>query len=103
MYDLIIIGGGPAGITAGIYAARQKINTLLITKDFGGQIGRKAVTINNYPGFKEISGSELIKKFVEHSKSKDIKIKTAQIKKVKKEGGNFLVFTTKKEIGRAHV
>ena len=97
MYDLIIIGGGPAGITAGIYAARQKINTLLITKDFGGQIGRKAVTINNYPGFKEISGPELIKKFVEHLKSKDIKIKTAQIKKVKKEGGNFLVFTTKKE------
>lgn len=38
MYDLIIIGGGPAGITAGIYAARKKINTLLITKEWGGQI-----------------------------------------------------------------
>jgi alkyl hydroperoxide reductase subunit F len=44
-YDLIIIGGGPAGMTAGIYAARQKLNTLLITKDFGGQMARKAVAI----------------------------------------------------------
>jgi len=41
IYDLIIIGGGPAGMTAGIYAARQGLKTLLITKDFGGQIAKK--------------------------------------------------------------
>ena len=62
MYNLIIIGGGPAGMTAGIYVARQKLDTLLITKDFGGQIGKKAVAIHNYPGFEEISGIELIQK-----------------------------------------
>ena len=56
IYDLIIIGGGPAGMTAGIYAARQKLKTLLITKDFGGQMAKKAVNIENYPGFEEISG-----------------------------------------------
>ena len=61
VYDLIIVGGGPAGITAGIYAARQKLNTLLITKSFGGQVARKAVAIENYPGFEEISGMELTK------------------------------------------
>jgi thioredoxin reductase len=66
IYDLIIIGGGPAGISAGIYSARQRLNTLLITKNFGGQVARKAVGIENYPGFKEISGLELIKKFTEH-------------------------------------
>ena len=53
-------------MTAGIYAARQKLNTLLITKDFGGQIGKKAVAIQNYPGFEEISGVELIQKFEKH-------------------------------------
>ena len=51
----IIGGGGPAGMTAGIYAARQKLNTLLITKTFGGQIARKTVDIENYPGFEKIS------------------------------------------------
>jgi len=50
LYDLIIIGGGPAGITAGIYAARKKLKTLLITKDFLGQIG-KTGEIENYLGF----------------------------------------------------
>ena len=62
IYDSIIIGGGPAGIAAGIYAARQKLETLLITKDFGGQMARKAVAIENYPGFEEISGLDLIQK-----------------------------------------
>ena len=64
IYDLIIIGGGPAGISAGIYTARQKINTLLITKNFGGQIARKVVAIENYPGFEKISGLDLIKKLL---------------------------------------
>jgi len=66
IYDLIIIGGGPAGITAGIYGARQKLNTLLITKIFGGQVARKALNIENYPGFEEISGLELIQRFEKH-------------------------------------
>ena len=56
MYDLTIIGGGPAGMTAGIYAGRLGIKTLLITKGFGGQIAKKAVSIENYPGFESIPG-----------------------------------------------
>ncbi len=66
IYDLIIIGGGPAGITAGIYGARQKLNILLITKDFGGQLNKKAIDISNYPGLDGISGLELVKKFQTH-------------------------------------
>ena len=97
IYDLIIIGGGPAGITAGIYAARQRLKTLLITKGFGGQVGRKAVNIENYPGFKEISGPELIKRFEEHLKSMEIKIKIAEVGKIKKKGNEFQVFTVRKE------
>ncbi len=73
MYDLIIIGGGPAGITAGIYAARKKLNTLLISKDFVGQTG-SAFEVENYTGFKEIRGLELMKKFKEHLEKFEISI-----------------------------
>ncbi len=93
MFDLIIIGGGPAGVTAGIYSTRQKLNTLLITKDFGGQIGRKAVNIENYPGFKKITGQDLIKKLEEHLKSLDIDIKMEEVMKVEKNERGFLVST----------
>ncbi len=73
-YDLIIIGGGPAGITAGIYAARKKMKTLLICKDFFGQVG-KTSEVDNYLGFPSINGMDLAKKFEQHLKKfKDIKI-----------------------------
>jgi len=95
-YDLIIIGGGPAGITAGIYASRQKLNTLLITKAFGGQIVRKAVMIENYPGFEEISGIELIQRLEKHLRKQKIDIERDGVRKVKKVGEKFLVQTTSK-------
>lgn len=96
MYDLIIIGGGPAGITAGIYASRQRLKTLLITKDFGGQVAGKAVMIENYPGFKEICGMDLIQKFVEHLEKQEIEIKKEEVIKVKNRDGKFLVLTKNK-------
>ncbi len=97
IYDLIIIGGGPAGITAGIYASRQRLNTLLITKSFGGQIARKVVTIKNYTGFEEISGLDLIQKFESHLKKQKIQIKLDSVIKLKKVGNIFSVFTKSKK------
>jgi alkyl hydroperoxide reductase subunit F len=98
IYDLIIIGGGPAGISSGIYAARQRLNTLLVTKNFGGQIARKAVGIENYPGFKEISGLNLIKKFTQHLKKFNIEILQDSVVKVGKSGRMFSILTgTKKK------
>ncbi len=96
IYDLIIIGGGPAGITAGIYGARQKLNTLLITKSFGGQVARKAVAIENYPGLEEISGLELIKKFEKHLRKQKIDIERDEVVKLKKIGRKFLALTKSK-------
>jgi len=96
IYDLIIIGGGPAGITAGIYAARQKLNTLLITKSFGGQVARKAVAIENYPGFEEISGMELIQKLEKHLRKQKIDIERDEVTKLKKIGEKFFVQTKSK-------
>lgn len=60
MYDLIIIGGGPAGVAAGVYASRKKMNALLLTKDFGGQAITSA-KIENFIGHVAISGLELSK------------------------------------------
>lgn len=96
VYDLIIIGGGPAGITAGIYAARQKLNTLLITKSFGGQVAMKAVMIENYPGFEGISGTELIQRFEKHLRKQKIALERDEVMKVKKIKNGFLVVTKSK-------
>lgn len=64
-YDLIIIGGGPAGSAAAIYAARKRLNTLFITSEFGGQ-SVVSETIYNWIGTKEISGSDLAKNLKDH-------------------------------------
>jgi alkyl hydroperoxide reductase subunit F len=62
MYDLMIVGGGPAGLSAGVYAARKQLNTLLISLDIGGQVN-KTLGIENYMGYQFIEGPELIDKF----------------------------------------
>jgi len=97
MYDLIIIGGGPAGMTAGIYAGRLGLKTLLITKSFGGQIAKKAVSIENYPGFESISGIELVQKMEKHLRTQKIDIELDHVLNIKKKDSNFLVFAKSKK------
>ncbi len=76
MYDIIIIGAGPAGMTAGIYAARKKLKTLILTKETGGQMVWSA-DIENYTGFTLINGVDLTAKFKEHLNSvkEDLELK----------------------------
>lgn len=61
-YDIIIIGAGPGGLTAGIYAGRQGTKNLIIDRDLAGGIGREVPLMENYPGFDNISGLELVEK-----------------------------------------
>ncbi|AUB55050.1 thioredoxin-disulfide reductase [Methanobacterium sp. MZ-A1] len=61
-YDLIIIGGGPAGLTAGIYAGRQGMKTVILEMMTGAGSGYMVPSMENYPGFDEISGKELLEK-----------------------------------------
>ena len=61
-YDIIIIGAGPGGLTAGIYAGRQGTKNLILDRDLAGGIGREVPEMENYPGFDNISGLELIEK-----------------------------------------
>ncbi len=65
MYDLLIIGGGPAGIAAGVYASRKQLNTLFVTKEWGGQ-SIVSTDIQNWIGTPHIAGSELAKNLEEH-------------------------------------
>jgi len=62
VYDLMIIGGGPAGLAAGVYAARKRLDALLVTGDIGGQVNL-TLGIENYLGYQFIEGPELIEKF----------------------------------------
>mgnify|MGYP001806091794 FL=1 len=93
MYDTIIIGQGPAGITAGIYAARREMKTLILGKEPGGQI-IWAGEIENYPGFTNISNFDLITRFNEHALASGVEIKNCEVKRLeKKVDGSFIVFT----------
>jgi thioredoxin reductase len=67
------------------------LNTLLIAKDFGGQMARKAVSIENYPGLEGISGMELIQKFEKHLRKQKISVERDEVKNVKKVGKKFIV------------
>jgi alkyl hydroperoxide reductase subunit F len=95
-YDLIIIGGGPAGIAAGVYAARKKVRTLTLTYDFGGQSSVSA-DIQNWIGNKSISGEQLAKDLKAHLygyESADFVIKEGvKVTKVEARGKNFAVTT----------
>jgi alkyl hydroperoxide reductase subunit F len=95
MYDLIIIGGGPGGVAAGVYAARKKMKTALITESFGGQSVVSA-GIENWIGVKSISGYDLAKSLEEHLRAqKDIDIFEGDLVKavVKKDDGTFSITT----------
>jgi NADH-dependent peroxiredoxin subunit F len=77
MYDLIIIGAGPAGITAAVYAARKKMNFCVISMDIGGQAAWSG-DIENYTGYQFISGPELAAKFEEHMRQYKIEMKESE-------------------------
>jgi alkyl hydroperoxide reductase subunit F len=74
IYDLVIAGAGPAGISAAIYGARKGLDLLVVTEDIGGQTNW-SMGIENYMGFQMITGAELVDKFADHTKRYGIKIK----------------------------
>jgi len=79
LYDLIIIGGGPGGLSAGIYAKRAALHTVLIEKlTPGGQVALSD-EVENYPGFEKISGIELSQKFKAHAESYELEIRSNEV------------------------
>ncbi len=98
MYDLVIIGGGPAGLTAGIYAQRARLNTVLVEKQMvGGQIAVSDV-IENYPGFPSISGAGLMEKFEEHARGLELPIKLLEVRNISLDGNVKVLDTSEGEM-----
>jgi alkyl hydroperoxide reductase subunit F len=93
MYDLIIIGAGPAGITAAVYAARKRLNTLVITGDIGGQAAWSG-DIENYTGYQFITGPDLAAKFEEHLRKYDIVLKEGEFAQSLRKTGDVISVTT---------
>ncbi len=95
VYDVVIIGGGPAGLTAGIYAKRAMLNAVLLEKmGVGGQI---IVTdlVENFPGFQEISGAELAGKFEQHARKFGLETKSmVEVNRIEDRGNLKIVKTS---------
>lgn len=82
IHDLVIIGGGPAGLSAAIYASRAQVETLVLEKAYpGGQI-QNTMTVENYPGFPEINGAELAERFHEHARKFGTEIRTGTVNEI---------------------
>lgn len=97
-YDLIIIGGGPAGLTAGIYGARARLNTLLLAQLVPGGQAASTEWVENYPGFPDgVGGMELMKKMEQQAKRFGLKTLTDQITSVELGDQGKIVKTTKGE------
>lgn len=91
-YDVIIVGGASAGLTAAIYSSRFKLKTLVITKDIGGQT-LLASQIENYPGFMSINGIELIQKFEEQARNSGAEFVYNEVVEIKEVDDGFMVKT----------
>ena len=95
MYDLIIIGAGPAGITASVYAARKRMSFLVISNDIGGQTAWSG-DIENYTGYQFVSGPELTSKFEEHMRKYGVTLKEGEaVLSLEKKTGGVIVKTAK--------
>ncbi|MCD4703135.1 MAG: thioredoxin-disulfide reductase [Methanosarcinaceae archaeon] len=93
VHDLIIIGAGPAGITAGIYAVRYGLDTLVLEKDVvSGQIS-SAKIVENYPGISSISGMDLMDSFTSHALKTGVNIQNSEVESITGAEGVFVVHT----------
>ena len=91
MWDVIIIGGGPAGLTSGVYCARKQLKTLVLATTIGGQVAESSV-VENYLGYNHIDGVDLAEKFKNHLTEYTVKLEEGVfVEKVEKKKGKFLV------------
>jgi thioredoxin reductase (NADPH) len=93
MYDVIVIGGASAGLTAAMYGSRQGLNTLIITKDIGGQ-ALLTNDIENYPAFEHIGGFELMNKFEQQAKNFGAEFVYEEVSSIRKDEPRYLTIKT---------
>jgi alkyl hydroperoxide reductase subunit F len=90
--DVVIVGAGPAGLTAGVYCARKMLKTVIISENIGGQ-ALESWAIENYMGYRMITGGELMKKFEEQVRTLNSRLELDRVTGITKEGSLFLVKT----------
>lgn len=96
MYDVIVVGAGIAGLTAALYASRQGMKTLVVSKDLGGQL-LSASEIQNYPSFASIRGADLVRRVEEQARAFGAEVVFDEVVGVGKRGEKFYVKTTSGE------
>ena len=82
VYDVVIVGGGPGGLSAGIYAMRAALKTVLIEKGVAGGQVTMSDEVENYPGFEHTSGAELSMKFVQHAESYGLEMRSQEVTEI---------------------
>lgn len=92
LYDVIIVGAGPAGLTAAVYCARKLLKTMVISENIGGQ-ALSSWSIDNYMGYRMITGEDLMKKFEEQVRELHVNLELDRIDSISRDGTNF-VFDT---------
>jgi len=92
IYSVLIVGAGPAGLTAAVYCARKMLNTMVISENIGGQ-ALESWAIENYMGYRMISGEDLMKKFEEHVRTLNIRLELDKVVSITKEENIFVVKT----------
>ena len=96
-YDIIIVGGGPGGLTAGIYAGRQGTKNLILDKDLAGGIGREVPEMENYPGYENISGLKLVEIMKKQAEKNTEIHEFENVESIEKDDYGFKVKTNKDE------
>ena len=92
LYDVIIVGAGPAGLTAAMYCARKLLKTLIISENIGGQ-ALESWAIENYMGYRMITGEDLMKKFEEQVRTLDVRLELVRVSGIVHAAGVFEVTT----------
>jgi thioredoxin reductase (NADPH) len=92
-YEFIIIGGGPAGLAAGLYAARARMKTLCLEKLTPGGALATTDAVENYPGFRTITGPDLVEKMVEHAKDFGMELRYGEASSIELDGNDRIVHT----------
>jgi alkyl hydroperoxide reductase subunit F len=100
IYDVLIIGAGPAGLTAGVYCARKMLNTIIISENIGGQ-ALESWAIENYMGYRMITGEDLMKKFEEQVRTLNMRLELDRVVKISKEDDLFTIRTISEKILKA--
>lgn len=92
VFDVLIIGAGPAGLTAGVYCARKLLKTLIVSENIGGQAS-ESWAIENYMGYRMITGDDLMRKFEEQVRSLDLHLEIDKVLILDRSGNEFIVNT----------